>query len=195
MRSWLLLPLVAAACGLPTAPADPTDSAAASTSPPTGPGGSVDDSPADTAQPQGAEVRLFINELMPANGGALEVDGETPDWIELYNPGEVDVALDGYTVTDDLEDPSQHRLDPSLVVPAGGFLLLYADGGSEGAHLGFKLSGDGEAVGLFFPDGSPADALRFGTVPSNLALARTTDGDPDWVMTSSATPGAPNDVD
>lgn len=187
--------LLAVACGAPVGSSD--DSGESSPEGPVnGPGDQPDDRPDDTAGPApGEPVGLFINELMPANNGSVEVAGEFPDWVELYNPGEAEVALDGFTITDDLDEPTKHPLDPSLVVPAGGFLLLYADSGDGALHLGFKLSGDGESIGLYFPDGSPADALQFGVIPDNLSLARTPDGGEDWVTTTSPTPGAENDID
>jgi len=151
----------------------------------------------DSAEPVSTEpVVVFVNELMPANDGAVEVDGETPDWVELYNPGDEDVSLEGFTITDDLDEPGKALLGVDLVLPAGGFLVLYASGSDAGgAHLPFKLSGDGEAVGLFFPSGEPADRVTFGAVPDNLALARDADGDADWVVTATPTPGAANEVD
>jgi len=188
----LLGPPFLVACGTPTG-ADKDSGSPAVDGPVDGPGDLPED---DTGTPPVAgEVRLFINELMPANEGALEVDGETPDWLELYNPGDADVPLAGFSLTDDLDDPQKTLLDDTLAVPAQGFLLLYADGGTGGQHLGFKLSGDGEAVGLFFPDGSQADAVRFGAVPDNLALARFPDGAADWHTTASPTPGAENEID
>jgi hypothetical protein len=43
---------------------------------------------------------------MSSNGSTLfDEDGDTPDWIELYNPGMVANDLGGYGITDNpLED-------------------------------------------------------------------------------------------
>jgi len=141
-------------------------------------------------------IVVFINELMPANDGAFELDGETPDWVELYNPGQTDIALGGFTITDDLETPRKAVLDDSLVLPADGFLVLYAsdtDAGPE--HLPFKLSSEGEAVGLFFPSGAPADQVRFGALADNLSLAREDDGGAQWAVTATPTPGSANVIE
>jgi hypothetical protein len=134
---------------------------------------------------------------MPANGGAVELDGDSPDWLELYNPGSEAISLGGFGLTDTLDDPWKATLSDALVVPAEGYLLLYATGettrGPE--HLPFRLASDGEAVGLTFPDGTPADQVQFGAVPVNLALARVVDGGPEWHMTERASPGGPNGED
>ena len=165
---------------------------------PTDAPGSEPDLPEDTGSEAvpSEPVFVFVNELMPANDGALEVDGETPDWVELYNPGPDEVRLGGFTITDDLEDPRKAVLDDSLMIPADGFLVLFASDTDAGpAHLPFKLSSAGEAVGLFFPSGSPADQVRFGALSDNLSLAREDDGSDQWAVTATPTPGSPNVIE
>lgn len=119
--------------------------------------------------------------------------GTWSDWIELYNPGASAVSLDGWTITDTLDDPARPPLD-GLSVEAGGFLLLWADGDSDlgAAHLSFRLDEDGEAVGLFGPGGAPVDGLRFGEQASDISLGREPDGGDTWILSANATPGASN---
>jgi hypothetical protein len=144
----------------------------------------------------GDPITVFINELMPANDGTLEIDGDTPDWLELYNPGPADLMLGGFTITDDLETPRKAVLDDSLMVPADGFLVLFASDTDAGpAHLPFKLSSEGEALGLFFPSGAPADQIRFGALSDNLSLAREDDGADQWAVTATPTPGSANVIE
>ncbi|HCH62038.1 MAG TPA: hypothetical protein DFR83_04480 [Deltaproteobacteria bacterium] len=174
----------------PTSVAGPED-AEGDTAPDTG-----EDTGHNAVPNDGPPVVLFINELMAANDGAVEVDGETPDWFELYNPGAAEVSLAGFTVTDDLDEPGKVVLDETFLVPAEGFLVLFASGDSApSGHLSFKLSSEGEALGIYFPNGSPADRVEFGAISDNLALARTTDGGPDWAVTAVPTPGEANVVD
>ena len=107
----------------------------------------------DTGGPD-PPARFCINEFMaansrtPAGSGGDTGDGTFPDWIELYSYLPRPLDLGGYTVTDDLEVPRRHVLG-DLVLPAGGYLLLYADQApAEGAaHLSFALSVEGEAIG------------------------------------------------
>jgi len=94
---------------------------------------------------------LRINELVARNShGISDEFGETDDWIEIYNPGAVAVNLAGWYVSDTLESSSFYRI-PSFdltktLVPAGGYLILWADGEpAEGvAHLPFKFDNEGE---------------------------------------------------
>jgi hypothetical protein len=86
----------------------------------------------DTSPPAAPEI--CINELMPDNViAAVQEDGSSPDWVELYNPTPREISLDGWSLTDDPEDPWKSRLD-GLAVPSRGFLLLWADGETSAAR-------------------------------------------------------------
>lgn len=79
-------------------------------------------------------------------------------------------------MSDDRNDRFMQVLDESLVVPAGGFLLLYADGMPEHGpgHLDFKLSKDGGDVALFEPDGD-GQVIAYPAVDPDWSLARVPD--------------------
>ena len=48
---------------------------------------------------------LVINEFMALNGRTLaDGPGEYDDWIELFNPGDQAIDLEGYFVSDDPAD-------------------------------------------------------------------------------------------
>jgi len=101
---------------------------------------------------------LIISELMAVNNGTIEdEDGNTPDWIELFNAGDSAQNLSGYFLSDDPLVPEKWRF-PSVSIAPGGFLLIFAsdkdrrDANSE-LHTNFKLSSSGEFLGLFAPDG------------------------------------------
>ena len=140
---------------------------------------------------------LCINEFMAANATTIpDETGAFPDWIELYNLGHEDVALGGYTLSDDLDEPSKHELSDELVLPAFGYLLLWADGSPDlGAnHLGFQLSRDGEELGLYHPSGSVINHLEYDEQATDWSAARIPDGVLDaWVIDTTPTPGHPNE--
>jgi hypothetical protein len=125
----------------------------------------------------GATGSIFINEVMPSNTAACaDPFGEFDDWIELYNAGDTDFALDGYTLSDDPIAPAKGALD-TLVVPAGGYKMLWLDDQIEGLdHFAFKLDADGEQIALYAPDGSVVDTLMFGTTDPDVSYARVPDG-------------------
>jgi hypothetical protein len=126
--------------------------------------------------------QVSINELMPGNSrNTTIVDeyGEHDDWIELSNAGDKDASLDGYFITDDEKDPFKRSLPAQAVVPAKGFLILWADKtpGQGPLHLPFGLSKSGESAWLCDPDGKILDGTSFSAPPvPDSSLARYPDG-------------------
>ena len=70
-----------------------------------------------------------INEFMASNGQTLnDGDGNSTDWIELYNPGPGPAELGGWFLTDDAEDLEKWRFPVGTTIPENGFLLVFASG-------------------------------------------------------------------
>ncbi len=119
-----------------------------------------------------------------------------PGYVELHARGDVDVSLEGLVLTDDLREPLGYRLPAGLVVPAGGFLRLWASGnpalGPE--HLPFTLGEEGGELGLF--DGQhvyrPLDVLYFGPRAPGSAYGRLPDGSEQVRALAAPTPGLSN---
>lgn len=140
---------------------------------------------------------LFINEFMADNATSLEdpdEPGEFPDWIELYNAGPTPVDLDGKYLTDDLTNPTKFKISAGLTVPAGGFVLFYADGDPEQGpfHTNFKLSRNGESIGLFDNDTAANQAIdthTFGAQATDVSERRYPNGGAQWVVFRTPTPG------
>jgi len=134
-----------------------------------------------------------INEFVADNAsGFYDEAGETPDWVELYNPTDSDVDLGGWFLTDNLEGELESPFPEGLIVPAGGHRMLFADEGEGADHLPFSLSADGESLGLFGPDGYPVDRIVWTRVSADIGAARSPDGGELWVWGSATTPGAAN---
>ncbi|MBE7503458.1 MAG: lamin tail domain-containing protein [Verrucomicrobiales bacterium] len=146
-------------------------------------------------------VLVRINEWMAGNTGVVAdpADGDFDDWFELYNAGPNAVDLAGFTLTDNLDNPSKYTIPPGVILPAGGFLLVWADEeGSQNAlgqdlHANFRLALAGEAIGLFAPDGSLVDSVVFGPQTNDVSEGRFPDGAglPPYAM-AAPTPRGPN---
>jgi hypothetical protein len=131
----------------------------------------------------------------PLDSGDL---GEFDDWVELYNAGDEAVALDGFYLTDDFDQPTRWALPTGTELAPGDFFLVWCDKQPEqgsGNHADFSLSKDGEALGLYYAtDGGEAWANKvdFGTQATDLSSARVPDGSLEWQAGVTPTPGASN---
>jgi len=102
-------------------------------------------------------VTPVINEFMASNHSTInDVDGDSSDWIEIYNPSAQTLNLDGYFLTDDVAVLDKWRM-PGTTVNPGGYLLVFASAkdrtvvGQE-LHTNFQLAANGGYVGLTAPD-------------------------------------------
>ena len=68
-----------------------------------------------------------MNEIVSSNQSSYyDEDGETPDWIELYNPTASNISLNGWGLSDDLEDLYKWQI-PNVVLEPESFLLIMPD--------------------------------------------------------------------
>ena len=118
-------------------------------------------------------VVLRINEVMSQNKNAIDDgDGDSSDWIELYNPGPDPVDLAGWSISDHPGERGDAL--PAKVLEAGGFALLWASGkGSAGPageiHLSFQLDATGETLVLSDPTGLEVDRLEIPALGPDLS--------------------------
>ena len=141
-----------------------------------------------------ASSQITINEVLASNG-SINTDpdyGANADWIELYNAGQADVDLDGWSITDNLDKPKKYILPNGISIKAGGYLLIWCDDHGTGLHAGFKLSADGEEVGLFDAAGNMVDSISFGPQYGDISYGRSIDNTGMNVFFMTPTPGAAN---
>jgi hypothetical protein len=109
-----------------------------------------------TWDPNAVLSTLIISEIMAENDhGITDEDGTRADWIEIYNPGPLDVNLGGWFLTDAPLNPTKWRF-PSLNLAANRYLLVWAsekDRTNPAAplHTNFKLENGGEFLALIDP--------------------------------------------
>ena len=109
--------------------------------------------------PANSSAEVLITEFMADNDSVIDdEDGDSSDWIELYNTGPGSVNLEGYFLTDDSANLSKWRI-PAVTIAAEDFLLVFAsekdrsDPNAE-LHTNFRLSASGEYLALVAPDGT-----------------------------------------
>ena len=104
---------------------------------------------------------VFVNEFSAAGSNGiviLDEDEEMEDWIELFNPTDSAVSLDGWRLTDDTGSPD-NWVFPDVSIPAHDYLIVFASGKdrrpTDGSplHTGFGLSSEGEELMLIDNNG------------------------------------------
>jgi hypothetical protein len=104
---------------------------------------------------------FIITEFMASNGGdgpnALrDEDGDTSDWIEIYNPDNTVANLGGYFITDAANNLTKWTFPVGTTVPARGYIVIFASGKNRTnvqsrLHTNFQLNNSGEYLGLLTP--------------------------------------------
>jgi len=137
---------------------------------------------------------LFVNELMADNATTLaDEHGFFSDWVEIYNGDSRVVNLGAYYLTDNLDSPNKWQM-PDIDLQPGGFELFWADGDPSlgDHHTNFKLSKDGEEVGIFSSELIEVDAIVFGVQSEDISYGRLPDGTANIQFFNTPTPGSPN---
>ncbi len=139
---------------------------------------------------------LYINEFMADNEATVtDEHGNYCDWIEIYNGDDEGVFLGDLYLTDNFSIPDKWQL-PDLVLPAGGFMVFWADGSpSLGMrHTSFKLDKEGEEIGLYTAGLLVIDSLSYGQQGEDVSTGRRSDGAEEIISLAAATPGRSNSL-
>jgi len=147
-----------------------------------------------------AETSLVINEFMASNNSCLQdPQGQYDDWIEIYNYGLNAIDIGGMYLTDNLSVPTRWRIPANntaaTTIPAGSYLLIWADTDTtdSGLHANFKLSADGEEIGLFDSDGvTMIDSIIFASQTTDISFGRYPDASDNWQVFGSPSPAEQN---
>lgn len=121
--------------------------------------------PNNASQHPALPLPLRINEIVASNANGLkDGDGDRPDWIEIFNPNPTALNLQGYRLTDNASQPAKWVF-PSVTIPAGGYLVVFASGTGVvdalgNLHTNFSLSAGGEYLALSRPNGTIDDRLN-----------------------------------
>ena len=151
-------------------------------------------------QPVQKDPAVYVNEFLSSNRyGISDEDGDNEDWIELYNPGEKPISLEGYALTDDLEEPRQW-IFPDVTIEPKGYLLVFASGKDRRdpntgyLHTNFRLSRNGEDLVLTNAKGDTLDWIPPVPLPPDITYGRDASNTDQWVYYPEPTPGRSNNT-
>ena len=143
---------------------------------------------------------VMISEFMADNKKTIhDEDGDSSDWIELFNPTANDVNLAGWALTDDPKNLMAWRF-PIVTLPTGGYLLVFASGkdrtnATAELHANFQLSTGGEFLALVDPATNIVSSFTPAypsPQPTDVSYGRV-EGAPDVTgYFTVPTPGGPN---
>ena len=160
-----------------------------------------------------ASAQIRINEILAVNSTILpDPDmGEFADLIELRNASQQPVDLTGYSISQEPDGSNGWALPP-ITLPPEELLVIWADGldlwpgqmafvpfrntttTMTACHANFKLSGDGEYIGVFDPQGVLLDQLTYGVQTSDVSYGLDATEHLTWQYFSEPTPGATNSL-
>jgi hypothetical protein len=145
---------------------------------------------ANIAARTGDSAGLSINEWF-ASGDLLVAD----DFVELYNPDALPVALGGLYLTDNYGSlPLKHQIAPLSFVAGRGAFAFIADGDAELGpnHLNFRLEAQHETLALLDNEGATLDRVNYQPQTTDVSQGRLPDGDVPFVSFTLPSPGLVN---
>jgi len=143
-----------------------------------------------------ARASIVISEFLASNTtGIKDSDGETSDWIEVYNRGKAAVNLAGWRLTDD-PNQTERFVFPEVSLGPGQYLVVFASGrpsnpDEKQLHASFRLKASADYLGLLDADGRLTQ--EFAPYPeqrNDVSYGLGSDGVTDYL--TAATPGSAN---
>jgi hypothetical protein len=140
---------------------------------------------------------IYINEFMASNAGSItdpDFD-EYSDWIEIYNNSDSSLNLAGWFISDNYNAPAGWKIYDDLIIGAGQYLVIWCDDRDtilESAHTNFKLSIDGEEIGLYSADTAVVDTVTFTSQKADISSGRDPNLLSSWEFYDEPTPGSAN---
>ncbi len=105
-----------------------------------------------------------INEFLASNGSRqplgpgdlLDADGDSSDWIELYNPTDRTFDLGGWYLTDNSDNLTKWQFPSGTKLSPNGYLVVFASGKDRKTgelHTNFQLAAGGSYLAVVKSDG------------------------------------------
>ena len=142
----------------------------------------------NTLQPLANANRTRINEWL-----TFGVSPTPDDFVELYNPESLPVAIGGGYLTDQRSGaPTQSPIAPLSFVAPRGFIVFTAGNGNSPDEINFSLSSEQGEIALLDNRLSVIDSVIYGPQRAGISMGRCPDGAADQKPLLAPTPGSPN---
>lgn len=133
---------------------------------------------------------LIINEIQASNIDMfIDPSFNYGGWIELYNPTDKAVSLQGFHISKDPMNLKMYRLTDKIgVIPAKGYKNIWFDHNeSDPRQVDFKLDNEGGVIYISNEEGIPIALQSYPTAIPRTSYARTEDGGKTWGTTATPT--------
>jgi len=90
--------------------------------------------------------------------------------------------------------PAKSQLGPLSFIAGNGYAVFAADDSNRPGHLNFRLSADGEMIGLFDAQLKEIDKVLYGPQTTDVSQGRMSDGSDNFEFFELPTPGVANPV-
>ncbi len=154
-----------------------------------------------------AQAQILINEYSASNLSTIEDDNmKYEDWIELYNTTDSTINLQGYYLSDDVDNPKLWQIPvKSGSIKAKGTYVVWCSGrdtarftggAQRSLHANFKLTQtkkNAETLVLSDPSGKKIDEIKIAKTRVDQSRGRLTNGSATWVIFNAPTPKKNNE--
>ena len=129
---------------------------------------------------------IVLNEFLAINqNDTTDENGANEDWIELYNTTSSPLNLFGLYLSDTYTNLSKFAFPENAVIPAHGYLMVWADEDNTGTgdlHCNFKLAAAGETLLLTNSTGNILDSISYGVQAADHSMSRCPNGTGPFVV-------------
>jgi hypothetical protein len=141
-------------------------------------------------------AQIYINEFMAVNA-TYKMDPDNKnfvDWIEIYNDSDENIYIDGWYLTDNLNNPKKWQIPKFTFIRAKGIMVFWADGTNEGRHTNFKLSDSYEQIGISNQHGELVDSIIYVSQIPDISYGRKPENIQQWSYFQEPTPAKENNT-
>lgn len=139
---------------------------------------------------------VYISEVLTSSANYTN-NGNQFDYIELHNTTSKRISLKGWYLSDSGSNPKKWAFPKNAVIPAKGYVVIYADGREITSKLSnvysatFKLSQDNEVV-LLSKEDKVVDHISLGDQYGGISCGRIEGGNGETVFFEKITPRTAN---
>ena len=106
----------------------------------------------------GLPETVIINEVSSSNSTFDDEDGDSPDWIELYNNSDSTVDLTGWSISDDSLLPAKWVFPATSMAPNSYLRIWASDKDRAGSGTYKTLVTKGDAFRYIIPSSNPSNS-------------------------------------